>query len=93
VNVLLSDDDEDLAVFRAVEEGQTLRWSGFNACDVKTSISAEISLALHTRRNCTRRFIDIDDTWAAGGTEALYCRSFSFFFLPELDLSSTTLLR
>lgn len=82
MDVLLSDDDEDLAVFRAVEEGQTLRWSGFNACDVKTSISAEISLAFHTRRNCTRRFIDIDDTWAAGGTEALYCRCFSFFFFP-----------
>lgn len=24
------DDDEDLVVFRAVEEGQALRWSGFN---------------------------------------------------------------
>lgn len=35
MDVLLSDDDDDdLAVFRAVEEGQTLRWSGFNACDV-----------------------------------------------------------
>lgn len=49
MDVLLSDnDDDDLAVFRAVEEGQTLRWSGFNACDVKTSISAEISLAFHS---------------------------------------------
>lgn len=84
MDVLLSDnDDDDLAVFRAVEEGQTLRWSGFNACDVKTSISAEISLAFHTRRICTLRFIDIDDTWAAGGTEALYCRSFSFFSSPN----------
>lgn len=34
-----SDGDDDTAEFRAVEEEQTIKWSGFNECDARRRIA------------------------------------------------------
>lgn len=92
--------DDDSRVFLAVEEGKALRWSGIHECDVQrpifracAPISGEIFIACikHSLHSQSTDPIYIDVPWAAGGTEA--SRSLLFFFLPELDLSSATLLR